>query len=228
MLIRPRSIALAASTTMLVSLGVSGTSPVVGASSLSTSLLVPNLVQSGVTTTLVAEVTQDSSLGSPSGTVTFATGYGTTIGTAALVSTKPGAARATLSWTPPPEFTVPLIARYTPAGSSATTSTSGYERPQITSAPVPVAIRLSPSPHAGSIQVDAVLGHEFGAGSVSFFVDGRGWTGSVPTVNGVASVTWNATPGVQTILVQYSGTASNPAGFAVQTGTSTQVVNVQP
>jgi hypothetical protein len=228
MLIRPRSIALAASMAMLVSLGMTGASPVAAASSLSTSLLVPNLVQSGVTTTLVAEVTQDSSLGSPSGTITFATGYGTTLGTAALVATRPGAARATLSWNPPPEFTVPLIARYTPTGSSAATSTSGYERPQITSAPVPVAIRLTPSPHAGPIQVDAVLGNAFEAGSVSFFVDGLGWTGSVPTVNGVASVAWNATPGVRTILVQYSSTATNPAGFAVQTGTSTQVVNVLP
>ncbi|HAN70271.1 MAG TPA: hypothetical protein DCQ36_01600 [Actinobacteria bacterium] len=191
-------------------------------------VLVPNTVQSGVSTLLMAEVTQNASLGSPSGTVTFGTGYGTTLGTAPLVATTPGTARAVLSWTPPPEFTVPLIARYTPTGASSVAATSAYQRPLITSAPVPVAIRLTPTPNAGPIQIDAVLGNGFGVGSVSFFVDGRGWTGSVPTVNGVASVTWNATPGVQAILVQYSSTASNPAGFAVQTGTSTQVVNVLP
>ncbi len=180
-------------------------------------VLAPNIVQSGVSGPLMAEVTQNASLGSPSGTVTFGTGYGTTLGTAPLIATTPGTARAVLSWTPPPEFTVPLIARYTPTGASSVAATSTYQRPLITSAPVPVAIRLTPTPNAGPIQIDAVL-----------FVDGRGWTGSVPTVNGVASVTWNATPGVQAILVQYSSTASNPAGFAVQTGTSTQVVNVLP
>lgn len=191
-------------------------------------VLVPNVVQSGVSGPLVAEVTQEVSLGSPTGTVTFGTGYGTTLGTATLVATTPGVSRATLSWTPPPAFTVPLIARYTPTGSTSVAATSEYQRPLITSAPVPVAIRLTPTPTAGAIQLDAVLGNGFGAGSASFLVDGKGWTGSVPTVNRVASVTWNATPGVHTILVQYSSSVNSPAGVALQIGTSTQVVNVLP
>jgi hypothetical protein len=218
----------------LAVLGIAAAVPLFGATSSSAvsvpaiELLVPNVVQSGVPGPLVAEVTQDASLGSPAGTVTFGTGYGTTLGSATLVPTTAGAARATLSWTPPPEFTVPLIARYTPAGAPNVAATSAYQRPLITSAPVPVAIRLTQTPQAGPIQIDAVLGSGFGAGSASVFVDGQGWTGSVPTVNGVATVTWDATPGVHTILVEYSSTASNPAGVAVQTGTSTQMVNVLP
>jgi hypothetical protein len=98
----------------------------------------------------------------------------------------------------------------------------------ITSAPVPVAIRLTPAPRAGDITLQAVLGHNFGAGSVTFFVDGKGWAGSVPTVNGVSTLIWDATPGVHTILVQYSSSTNNPSGVALQTGTSTQAVNVLP
>lgn len=192
-------------------------------------LLVPNLVQSGVPTTLVAEVTTAGSASAPAGAVTFATGYGTTLGTATLVPTSSGTARATLAWTPPPAaFTVPLIARYTPAGSTAVAATSDYARPVITSAPVPVTIRLTPEPQAGAISLEAVLGHGFGTGSVTFFVDGKGWTGSVPTENGVSTLTWNATPGVHTILVQYSSSARNSAGFSVSSGSSTQAVEVLP
>lgn len=201
----------------------------VASSGLAAELLVPNFVQSGVPTTLVAEVTHQGSAVAPAGAVTFATGYGTTLGTATLVPTSSSTARATLAWTPPPDaFTVPLIARFTPAGSTAVAATSDYARPVITSAPVAVAIRLTPEPQAGAISLEAVLGHGFGAGSVTFFVDGQGWTGSVPTENGVSTLTWNATPGVHTILVQYSSTANNPAGVALQTGTSTQMVEVLP
>ena len=203
--------------------------PATASTPLTTQLLVPNLVQSGVPTNLVAEVANQGSASAPTGTVTFATGYGTTLGTATLVPTSAGAARATLAWTPPPAaFTVPLIARYTPSGSTAMAATSDYARPVITSAPVPVAIRLTPTPRAGAIALEAVLGHNFGAGSATFFVDGKGWAGSVPTVNGVSTLTWNATPGVHTILVQYSSTANSPAGVALQTGTSTQMVEVLP
>lgn len=212
----------------LVIVAILGSTSVQAATSPSTTLLVPNVVQWGVPTTLVAEVESEGSSTPPTGTVTFVTGYGTTLGTAALVPTPEGKARASLTWTPPPEFTVPLMARFTPTGASAVASSSPYAQPLITSAPVPVALRLTQTPTAGTIALEAVLGHDFGPGSVTFFVDGVGSTGSVPTVNGVATVVWKATPGVHTILAQYSSTANNPAGFAVQTGTSTQAVNVLP
>ena len=211
-----------------MALGAAPAPSALAATGPTTTLLVPNLVQSGVATTLVAEVTQGGAAGAPSGTVTFATGYGSTIGTATLVPTAGGAARATLAWTPPPEYSVPLIARYTPTGSSTVASASSYARPLITSAPVPVALRFTPSPTAGPITLEAVLGSGFGPGSATFFVDGRGWTGSVPTVDGVATVTWNATPGVHTIVVQYSSSATNTAGFSVSSGSSTQSIDVRP
>lgn len=205
-----------------------GAAPAQAASAPSTQLLVPNLVQSGVPMTLLAEVTQDPALGTPSGTVTFATGYGGTIGSATLVATSGGKARASLTWTPPPEPSVPLVARFTPTGASTATSTSPIARPQTTSAAVPVAIRLPQVLTAGPIVMEAVLGNGFGAGSVTFFVDGVGWTGSVPTVDGVASLAWDATAGVHTIVAQYSSSAKNAAGFSVSSGSSTQAVEVLP
>ena len=212
----------------LAVISVLGTAPAHAAPAPTTTLLVPNLVQSGVPMTLIAEVSQPASLGSPAGTVTFATGYGGTIGTATLVPTTGGSSRASLSWTPPPEYSVPLLARFTPTGSTTVAATSGYARPLITSAPVPVALRFTPTPTAGPITLEAVLGPAFGEGSVTFFVDGRGWTGSVPTVNGVASLVWNATAGVHTIVAEYSSSAKNPGGFSVGSGSSTQSVNVLP
>jgi hypothetical protein len=220
--------AISAATLGVAATTVTGVIPAYAAGSASTEILVPNLVQSGVPTTLVAEVAQDASLGFPSGTVTFATGYGGTIGSATLVATSAGKARATLDWTPPPEYSVPLIARYTPTESTVALSTSAYARPLITSASVPVALRLPQVLRAGPITLGAVLGSRFGAGSATFFVDGRGWTGSVLTVNGVASLIWEATPGVHTIVVQYSSSAKNDAGFSVSTGSSTQSVEVLP
>jgi hypothetical protein len=120
------------------------------------------------------------------------------------------------------------MASFTPTGATTPASSSAYSRPQITSAPVPVALRFAQELKAGPVTLDAVLGDGFGPGSVSFLVDGRGWTGSVMTVNGVASVVWDATPGLHTIIAQYSNSVNNAAGFAIQSGASLQVVNVLP
>jgi len=193
-----------------------------------TTLYAPNLVQAGVPTTLIAQVTQEPSAGAPVGTITFSTGYGATLGTATLAPVGGGASQATYAWTPPATFTVPVVATYTPTGTASAGSTSNTQSPEITTAPVPVALRFAPVLTAGPTYLDGVLGYNFGAGTVAFLVDGKGWTGSVPTVNGVGTVIWQATPGVHTITVQYSSYATSPAGVPLQTGTSTQVVKVLP
>lgn len=225
---RLAALTLAPVVALIATLGFSASASWGADATPSTVLLVPNLVQSGVSSPLVAEVSQDPAAGSPAGTVAFSDGYGTALGTATLVASGPGTSRASISWTAPPEYTVPLKASYIPTGATAPVSASGYMRPQITSAPVPVAIRFAPNPTAGPVTLEAVLGSGFQAGSASFLVDGKGWTGSVPTVNGVASVVWQATPGVHTIVVQYSSTANNPAGISLQSGQSTQMVEVLP
>lgn len=202
--------------------------PASAATSTTTTLYAPNLIQANVPTTLVAQVTQDPSAGAPLGSVTFSTGYGATLGTATLTPIGAGASQATYSWTPPATFSVPVLATYTPSGTTSTASTSNVQSPEITTRPVPVALRFAPVLMAGPVYLDGVLGYNFGAGSVSFLVDGKGWTGSVPTVNGVGTVIWQATPGVHTITVEYSSSAVGPTGVSLQTGSSTQVVNVLP
>lgn len=215
------SLVLVAGTSLMGSQAMASDAP-------TTLLVVPNLLQAKVPSTLVAVVTSGPGQPSPAGTVTFETGYGGTLGTAPVVPSSNGSASATLTWTAPPESTVPLIAKFTPDEAVSPSSVSAIERPAITTAPVPVALRFTPRPKAGPITLEAVLGHEFGPGSVSFFVDGRGLTNSVMTVDGVASVEWQATAGVHTVLAQYSSSATSSHGFSLQTGSSTQVVNVLP
>ena len=193
-----------------------------------TTLYAPNLIQANVATTLIAQVTQDPAAGAPAGTVTFSTGFGATLGRATLTPIGAGASQATYAWAPPQAFTVPVVATYTPTGAASAASTSSIQSPEITTAPVPVALRFAPVLTAGPTYLDGVLGSGFGAGTVSFLVDGKGWTGSIPTVNGVGTVIWQATPGVHTIVVQYSSYATNAAGIPLQTGSSTQVVKVLP
>ncbi len=64
---------------------------------------------------------------------------------------------------------------------------------------------------------------------MAFLMDGIGISGSMPTVNGVASFQW-APPsaGIHTISVQYSGGQPVPGGIRMINTSSSQVVNVQP
>jgi hypothetical protein len=217
------AVALAAASVALVAAPASAAT-----AQTTTTLYAPNLIQSGVATTLIAQVTQDPSAGAPVGSVTFSTAYGSTLGTVALTAIGAGASQATYAWTPPATFTVPVLATYTPTGTASAASTSTIQSPEITTSPVPVALRFAPVLTAGPTYLDGVLGSGFGAGTVSFLVDGKGWTGSIPTVNGVGTVIWEATAGVHTIVVQYSSYATNASGIPLQSGASTQVVKVLP
>lgn len=222
---------LIAASALAVSVAVAGIAvgaPASAATAPSVTIYVPNLIQAGVPSPLVATVAGDPAQAAPTGSVTFSTGYGATLGTVALTPGTNGQSSATYQWTPPPAFSVPVLATYTPTGAASAAATSVTMWPEITTAAVPVALRFAPTLTAGPQVLDAVLGYNFGAGTAAFLVDGKGWTGSVPTTNGVASVTWQATPGIHTIEVQYSSYATNPRGYSLQTGSSTQIVNVLP
>lgn len=226
--LRPRRLIALAAVLATASLPLIAGPASAATASTTTVLYAPNLIQANAPTTLIAQVSQDPSAGAPTGTVTFSTGYGATLGTATLTPIGTGASQATYSWTPPAAPTVPVLATFTPTGAASAASTSNVQSPEITTAPVPVALRFAPVLTAGPIYLDGVLGYNFGSGTVSFLVDGKGWTGSVPTANGVGTVVWQATAGVHTITVQYSSYATGPSGISLQTGSSTQVVKVLP
>jgi hypothetical protein len=192
-----------------------------------TVLMAPNLVQSGVGSSLVAVVAAPLGATAPAGTVTFTTGFGQTLGTATLAPSAALQSTATLSWTPPPASSVPLIATYSPASAAWAGSTSGVATPDITSALPIVALRFAPTLYTGvPTTLTAVLGTGVNAGSVAFTVDGNGWTGSVPVAaNGTASVSWTPTAGQHTVAVTYSSNAANN-GISLQSGASSQWVYV--
>jgi hypothetical protein len=57
-------------------------------------------------------------------------------------------------------------------------------------------------------------------------MDGVGISGSIPTVNGVATLQWTPpVSGIHTISAEYSGTRAGSAG--IFSGSSSQVVNIQ-
>jgi trimeric autotransporter adhesin len=192
-----------------------------------TMLMAPNLIQSGASSSLVAVVSAPLGSLAPAGSVTFATGFGQTIGTAGLAASGALQSTATLAWNPPTGSSVPVIATYTPSSTNWTGSTSNVATPDITSAVPTVALRFAPTLSAGvPTPLTAVLGNGVGAGSVAFTVDGTGWAGSVPiAANGTASVSWTPTAGQHTLAVAYSSNAI-ANGYSAQSGVSSQWVYV--
>lgn len=182
-----------------------------------TSLISPNLVQSGTGTSLLVQVAAPIGSIAPAGTVTVMTAYGQTVGTATLAASGTSTAIASVGWTPPAVPSVPLYATFTPASSSVTASTSTIVTPSITSAGVTVALRFAPSMYAGQPTVlQAVLGTGVPAGSVAFSVDGKTLDGSVPTVDGIGSIDWTAVDGSHLIGVNFTSNTRKVSGVSTQ------------
>jgi len=194
-----------------------------------TVLLAQQSVQQGVSNTLEGAVVAPIGTIAPTGTVYLATAGGNGITTQPLSGTV-GTATSTvgLPWTPTTGGATAIQATFQPSNGNFTTSTSPISQPFATTANTTVAMRWPANLYSGSTTVlQAVLGAGMPNGSVAFTMDGTGISGSIPTVNGVASYQWTpTTSGVHTISVSYTG---NPvAGQAGQaSGTNSQVVNIQ-
>ena len=194
-----------------------------------TTLLAQQSVQQGVSNTLQGAVVAPIGTLSPTGNVYLATAGGNGITTQPLSGTF-GASTSTvgLPWTPTLPGATAIQATFQPNNGNFTTSTSPISQPFATTVNTTVALRWPANLYSGTTTVlQAVLGAGIPNGSVAFTADGIGISGSMPTVNGVASYQWTPpTSGVHTIAVSYTG---NPvAGQAGQTsGTNSQVVNIQ-
>lgn len=194
-----------------------------------TILLAQQSVQQGVSNTIQGAVVAPIGTLAPTGNVYLATAGGNGITTQPLSGTF-GTSTSTvgLPWTPTVGGATSIQATFQPSNANFTTSTSPISQPFATTANTTVAMRWPASLYAGTTTVlQAVLGAGMPNGSVAFTMDGTGISGSMPTVNGVASYQWTpSTSGVHTIAVSYTG---NPvAGQTGQTsGTNSQVVNIQ-
>ena len=198
----------------------------VGAMPTYTVLLAQNAITQGVTNPLQVAVVAPIGTLQPTGTVQLQTGgSGSNIGAAVQLSGQfsTSTSTATVGFNPSQGGPVALQVSYTPASAGQLGSTSPISQPSASTANQTVALRWPANLYTGTPTVlQAVLGANIPDGTAAFTMDGYGISGSIPTVNGVATLQW-APPasGIHTIAVAF--TSSNQ----LYSGTSSQSVNIQ-
>jgi hypothetical protein len=191
-----------------------------------TVLLAQNAITQGVTNPLQVAVVAPIGTLQPTGTVQLQTGgAGSNIGAAVQLSGQfsTSTSTATVGFNPSQGGPVALQVSYTPASAGQLGSTSPISQPSASTANQTVALRWPANLYTGTPTVlQAVLGANIPDGTAAFTMDGYGISGSIPTVNGVATLQW-APPasGIHTIAVAF--TSSNQ----LYSGTSSQSVNIQ-
>ncbi len=193
-----------------------------------TVLLAQNNVQQGVTNNLLASVVAPIGTLTPTGNVYLSTSTGNGITTQPLAGTfGASSATATLPWNPSSGGAIPIQAAYQPSTTAFTASTSPLSQPNASTANPVVSVRWPARLFVGTPTVlQAVLGTGQPQGSVAFSIDGQGISGSLPTVNGVATFQWTPTAaGIHTISANYTGNPV-PNQLSQASGVSTQQVNI--
>lgn len=195
-----------------------------------TVLLAQNNVLQGASNNLLAGVVAPIGTLAPTGSVTLTSGPAT-VGSAPLTGNFGGnTSTATIPWTPTAGGPIDIQATYNPASGGQLASTSPVSTPNSSGAIATVSMRWPTNLYVGTqTTFQAVLGAGIPDGSVAWWMDGVGISGSMPTVNGVATFQW-APPasGQHTISVQYTGARPTQTGLLWYNGSSSQVVNVQP
>ncbi len=194
-----------------------------------TVLLAQNSLQQNVSNSLLAAVVAPIGSVAPTGTVALTTSGGTGLTFAPLTGLFGGTtATANLPWTPTAGGPISIQATFQPSSGSQVTSTSAVSTPNVTTADQPLSLRWPATLYVGQPTVlQAVLGAGFPPGTAAFLMDGVGISGSIATVNGVASLQWTPpVSGIHTISAQYTAIAQ-PGSAGVLSGSSSQVVNIQ-
>ena len=191
-----------------------------------TVLLAQNNITQGLTNSLQVGVVAPIGTLQPTGTVQLQTGgNGSNIGAAVQLTGQFGSSTstATVGYNPTQGGPVALQVAYSPASAGQLASTSPISQPTASTAIQTVALRWPANLYTGTQTVlQAVLGNNIPDGTAAFTMDGYGISGSIPTVNGVATLQW-APPasGIHTIAVAFT------SGDLKYSGVSSQVVNVQ-
>lgn len=193
-----------------------------------TELLAPNNVQQGVPTNVTAVVVAPIGQVAPTGTVSLQTGGSAiTISSAGLSgSLASTVATATLPWTPPTLGPYALQASY--GGGAWVGSTSALSQPSVQGV-TPLALRMPSTLYMNTPTViQGQVGYGYPDGTVAFYANGVGISGSVQTVGGVATIQW--TPpgtGIYYISASYTGALPNTNPVRYASGTANQSVNIQ-
>ena len=200
------------------------------ATATSISLNAPNQLQFNVESNLTtAYVRALAGSARPQGSVTLrkyvAGNTGAVLGTGWLQPTNdPLVSVANIPWTPDAYGAYQVIGTYNQQTPAFAPSVSGIEQPEIVGYAPMVSYRFAPALRVGQASnIDAVLGSGIVEGSVGFLFDGVALRGSVPTINGVASMNWTPpTEGLHFLRAEFTG--NNP-GYS---NVSTQQIKVLP
>lgn len=183
-------------------------------------------VESNLTTAYVRALTGSVR---PQGSVTlrkYLVGTtGAVLGTGWLQPTSdPLVSVANIPWTPDAKGAYPVFGTYNQQTPAFAPSVSSVEQPDIVGYAPMVAYRFAPALRVGQVStINAVLGAGIVEGSVGFLFDGVAIRGSVPTVNGVASMAWTPpSEGLHFLRAEFTG--NNP-GYS---NVSTQQIKVLP
>ena len=197
-----------------------------------TVLLAQNNLQLNAANSILIGVVAPIGVLAPTGTVSLKSTATTNVLASAPLSSSFGTniSTANVSWTPTVAGAVAVEAAYTPASGGQLASGSPSSLPQVTGSVAPVSLRWPATLYAGTpTELQAVLGNGQPEGSVAFTFDNVGISGSIPTVNGVASLQWTPpSTGVHTIAVSYTGVIPNSNPVRFTSGVSSQTVNIQP
>lgn len=197
-----------------------------------TVLMAQNNVQQGASNNLEAIVVAPIGSLHPTGTVTLQTGgVGNAITSAPLTGgLNNSLSTAIIPWTPSTPGPISIQATYTPDNGAFIGSTSPISQPNSSPGATPLAIRWPANLYQGEpTLLQGVVGNGYPPGTVAFTWNTTGISGSIQTVNGVASFQW-APPstGINTISAAYTGAVGSPNSLVWSNGTSSQVVNVLP
>ena len=196
-----------------------------------TVLLAQNNVEQGASNNLEAAVIAPIGSLNPTGTVALQYGSGAAISSAPLTGGLGNStSTAIVPWTPTGPGNIDLQAVYTSDNGAFTGSTSPISSPNSTPGAKPLAIRWPANLYVGEpTLLQGVVGNGYPPGTVAFTWNTTGISGSIQTVNGVASFRW-APPagGINTISAAYTGASGSPNSLVWSNGASSQTVNVLP
>jgi len=196
------------------------TSVTVAAAPTRTTLEIPNTMQVNTSMSLLVVVRSNIGDLAPVGQVTVRTASGAIVGRAYLA---PGsgteAAFATIPWTPSSTGVVPMVATYTPTTGDFSGSTSAQAAVNVVATTPTVALRLPGQFNVGqTVWVTAFVTPSNQQGTVAIQVENQGaLSGSIPLVNGQATVPWTPTnAGNTNVRASFTNNTQTNSGIALQ------------
>ncbi len=214
--------------------GAQASTPTVAGVPTITTFYAVRQAQVNVATNLTAVVSSTSGTFVPTGSVIFATAFGSALGTVALVPSGPASATATLAWTPTATSeALPLTATYSPSaglsGAANARASSSSDQVQVLSTQPLVTLKLPNQYVVGrAANITSVITQSTTpntgaplAGSAAVTVDVNGTVtgigGSLAVQGGEATTSWVPTsPGNQILTSQFSSSNSFLSGSAQQ------------